>query len=167
MYYKIDNKECEVYKKLHALRLKELKIEADNITAIEEKTGLKFTTFLGNSGQQNWRRVTEYDGFKFTEPDKVDPKIWKKHSEHEGIFIPNRKTKLGREMAEFILNGLNGSRYDSVFKILKIEHGRKFSFPYVSVVGEIIIIFLGDSTDEPKDKNIIEITKREFNELQK
>jgi hypothetical protein len=165
MYYKVENKECKVYKELHQLRTKELQIQEDNEKAIEEKIGLKFKTFLGDNGQQNFRRVRQYTGFKFTTPDKVDLKIWKTDAEYKEIFVPNRKTKLGREMAEFLLNGLKGSRYDKVWEILKLEHLRKFTFPYVEIVGEVILIYLSDS-QEPKDKNVIEITKREFNELQ-
>jgi len=164
MYYKIENKECKVYKELHSLRTKELQMKKDNETAIQEKTGLKFKTYLGDSGQQNFRRVPQYTGFKFTNPEKVDLTIWKTDSEYKDIYVPNKKTKSGREMAEFLLNGLKGSRYDSVYTILKIEHGRRFSFPFVTIVNDLILIWLNDK-DEPKDKNLIEITKREFNEI--
>ena len=164
MYYKIENKECKVYKELHGLRTKELQMKKDNEAAIEEKTGLKFKTFLGHNSQQNFRRVPQYTGFKFIQPEKVDLKVWKTDAEHKDIYVPNRKTKLGREMAEFLLNGLKGSIYNKVFEILKIEHGRRFSFPFVELAGEVVVIFLGDD-QEPKDKNLIEITKREFNEL--
>ncbi|MNE98848.1 hypothetical protein D3C80_1974250 [compost metagenome] len=68
-------------------------------------------------------------------------------------------------MQEFLQNGLKGSRYDKVLKILKLEELRSFTFPFVEIMkDEIIIIFLGDN-HEPKDKNIIEITKREFQDL--
>lgn len=164
MYYKIENKNCDVYNKLYELRTKEIQIKKDNEQAIEEKTGLKFETFLGYNTQQNFRRVPQYEGFKFKNTKNINLKIWKEHPEHKDIFVPNRKTKLGREMSEFILNGLKGSRYDKVFKILNIQYGRKFTFPFVEIVNGIIVIFLGDDL-EPKDKNIIEITKREFNEL--
>lgn len=43
MYYKIENKECEVYKQLHELRKKEIQISKDNETAIEEKN----RTYMG------------------------------------------------------------------------------------------------------------------------
>ena len=36
MYYKIENKECEVYKKLHELRTKELLISEENKQAIKD-----------------------------------------------------------------------------------------------------------------------------------
>lgn len=164
MYYKITNKESDVYKQLHELRTKELQIQDDNEKSIEEKTGLKFKTFLGDSGQQNFRRVRQYQGFKFTTPEKVDLKIWKADNEHKEIFVPNRRSKLGREMAEFLLNGLKGSRYDKVFEILKLEHGHKFNFPYVELFDDTILLYLGNDL-EPSNENIIEITKKEFYEI--
>jgi hypothetical protein len=165
MYYKIENKECEVYKQLHELRTKELKIEKDNISSIEEKTGLKWKNSFGHHGQQNFRRVTSYAGFEFTEPKKVDLKIWKEHKEEKNIYVPNTRTKLGREMEEFLRNGLQGSDYRNVIKILKLDDLRRFKFPYVETTKDgTIILFLGDD-HEPKDENVIEITKREFNDL--
>jgi hypothetical protein len=162
MYYKITNKDCEVYKKLHALRTQEKKIEKENINAINEKTGLKWKCSFGRHGQQNFRRVTSYEGFEFTEPEKVDLKVWRHHKDQQGIFVPNVRTKLGREMQEFLWNGLNGSNYNRVIEILKLADLRRFQFPYVEITkDEIIIIALGDA-HEPKDKNVIEITKREF-----
>lgn len=163
MYYKIENKDCEVYKKLHELRTKEEKIENDNILAIKEKTGLNWENSFGRIGQQNFRRVSSYSGFEFTEPEKVDLKIWKRHKEHNEIFVPNTKTKLGREMQEFLNNGLDGSRFDTVLEILQLEDLRRFTFPFVEIIGETIILYLDDN-HEPKDLNVIEITKREFNE---
>lgn len=165
MYYKIENKECDVYAELHALRTYEKQIEKENIEAITEKVGLEWKMEFGHTGQQNFRRVSSLMGFGFLETEKVDLKIWKRHKEHQDVFIPNTRTKLGREMQEFLQNGLKGSRYDKVLKILKLEELRKFTFPFVEIVKDgIIIIFLGDA-HEPKDKNIIEITKREFQDL--
>jgi hypothetical protein len=165
MYYKIENKECEVYKKLHELRTYEKQIEKENIEAITEKVGLEWEMEFGHTGQQNWGRVSSLMGFGFLEPEKVNFKIWKRHKEHQDIFIPNTRTKMGREMQEFLSSGLKRSRYDKVLKILKLEELRKFTFPFVEIVkNENIIIFLGDA-HEPKDKNIIEITKREFQDL--
>lgn len=163
MYYKIENKECEVYKNLHALRTKELKMSDENLSAINEKIGLKWESFLGHSGQQNFRRTTQYSGFKFVEPEKVCLKTWQNHKEHNDMFVPNLKTKLGREMSEFLLNGLKGSNYNQVFDILNLEHSNRFTFPVVHIVGEIVILYLKD--EEPEDENIIEITKKEFDAL--
>jgi len=165
MYYKITNKESEVYKQLHALRTKELQIEEDNIKAIENKTGLIWENSFGNHGQQTFRRVSSYSGFEFKEVDKIDSKIWKQHKEHKEVYVPNTRTKLGKEMQEFLNNGLQGSRFDKVIEILKLQDLRKFTFPYLEITeDDELIIFLGDD-HEPKDENVIEITKKEFKEI--
>ena len=166
MYYKIENKECEVYKKLHEMRTKEIQIGKDNIKAIEEKTGLKFENSFGYHGQQNFNRTDRYIGFEFTEPEKVDLKIWQIHKEHSKTFVPNRRTKLGREMAEFLANGLQGSLYSKPFEILGLRKTQRFTFPFVEIVGDVLIIFLGND-QEPKDPNVIEITKTEFESIRK
>ena len=164
MYYKIENKECEVYKKLHEMRTEEIRIGEENKQAIREKSGLDFESYFGVQGQQTIRRVTEYIGFKFTEPEKVDLKVWKRHEKHADIFVPNRRTKSGREMSEFLANGLKGSIFYRPLEILGLEHPRKFTFPFVDIVGDIIVIFLDDQC-EPTDENVIEITKREFDAI--
>lgn len=164
MYYKIENKDCEVFKKLHELRTEELRIEKDNEKAIKERTGLDFITFLGQKGQQNFWRITRYTGFKFTEPDKVDMKIWARNKQHPEIFVPNLRTKAGREMKYFLNNDLESSDYTEVFEILQLPEVREFTFPFVEIAGELIIIFLGDN-QESKNKNVIEITKREFQQI--
>ena len=166
MYYKVENKESSVYKKLHALRSRELLIEEENKQAIKDKTGLDFQEFLGHQGQQTFSRVTEYHGFRFLSEKGVQSNIWNKHKEIEGVFVPNNRTKAGREMANFLANGLKKSNFQSVLSILGCEdsiNGR-FTFPYVHIAGDIIILFLSNSC-EPKDDNVIEITKKEFNEI--
>nr|DAI89499.1 MAG TPA: hypothetical protein [Caudoviricetes sp.] len=164
MYYKIENKDSKVYQELYALRTKELKIEKDNIKAIEEKTGMTWDKSFGNHGQQTFRRVSSYQGFQFKETEKIDAKIWKQHKEHKELYVPNTRTKVGREMQEFLNNGLQGSRYDKVIEILELEELRSFTFPFVEIVDDLIIIFLGDG-HEPKDENVIEVTKKEFQSL--
>ena len=164
MYYKIENRKCEVYERLHELRTKEFQIENDNEVEVKRKVELEFDNFLGHLGQQNFRRVTQYLAFKFLEPEKVNLKIWSVSKSHDGFFEPNRRTKIGRDMSEFLLNGLKGSRYNKVFEILELQEYGRFTFPYVEIVKDLIVIFVSDN-QEPKDENLIEITKREFNEL--
>lgn len=166
MYYKIEDKKSKIYQDLLKLRNEELEIEKQNIKSIEEKAGLKWKKYLGRTGQQNFRRVTQYQGFEFINQNELDLKIWKEDNNYPGIFVPNRRTKAGREMQEFLCNGLKGSMYSIVFEILKIDDPRSFTFPYVEICDDIIIIFLGDK-QEPTDKEIIEITKKEFECLQK
>lgn len=163
MYYKIVNQDCEVYQKLKQLRIDEQKIEEENLKAINEKLGeLKYDMFLGNRSQQSFTRVTSYEGFIFTNPEKVDKKIWKEKKGEAAVFIPNLRTKKGREMQEFLLNGLKKSWYSKVFEILNLEElNGRFKFPFVSLENEIILVYLGDN-HLPQDENLIEITTNEF-----
>lgn len=166
MYYKIENQECEVYKKLHEMRSQELKWEEENKQAIAEKVGLNYSQYLGRHGQQTFGRVSEYSGFWFTEPKKVDYKVWKRDPKNPDIFIPNKRSTEGKEMAQFLRNGLKGHYFSIVFKILGIKQPMgRFSFPFVEICGDAIIILLGNEAPELTDQNIVEITKREFYQL--
>lgn len=165
MYYKIENTECEVYKALHELRTEELRIEEENKDLIKEKVGLTYSKFLGGNSQQNWRRVQQYQGFVFDNPDQVDPKVWKESKEHPGCFIPNRKYKVGRDMYDFLLNGMKGSRFDTPLQILDLHTSGRFSFPYMEIIDDVILLFLDDQ-HEPEDSNVIEITRKEFRSFQ-
>ena len=167
MYYKIENKQCEVYQKLHALRTEELHIEKRNTKAIKEKVGLKWDGEFGHSGQQCFTRVSSIIGFKFIQPLSVNLKVWQEHKQHKGYYIPNSRTKAGREMREFLLNGLERSSLKKVIAILNLNDNlRRFTFPFIEIVGELIIIFLGEG-HEPTNDNVIEITKKEFEQIRR
>lgn len=163
MYYKIENKDSKIYKKLHELRLNEIRIEKDNLAKVKERIGHSFSNFLGHHGQQNLHRTTQYIGFVFDNPEELDSKVWKKHKDVDDVYVPNRRSKLGKEIEEFLRNGLEGSMYVTVFEILEVEdiYG-SFMFPFVEIVEDNIYILL-DSKQEPKSEDVIEITKREFN----
>lgn len=164
MYYKIENKNCEVYRKLFAMRTHELKVCEENEKTIEKVTGLTWKSFLGYDGQQNFRRTTQYSAFNFIEKEKIDPKVW--ILKDDGMYHPNKRTKKGREMAEFLMNGLKaGNRYDKPFEILGIEPKRRFVFPFVEIAKDDIIVCYFDDNHEPNNDNVIEITKSEFNSL--
>lgn len=166
MYYKIIDKTSKQYKKLHKLRTKELKMEKDNLKALNERLGFEWDKFIGYPGQQNFNRVPIYMGFKPKSMEEIDFTIWRKDKEHPDFIVPNRKTKAGRDMAEFLSNGLQGSRYSNVFDILGLEHGRKFTLPYVEICVDGIVLYLDENT-EPDEKFAIEITKKEFDQLLK
>jgi hypothetical protein len=167
MYFKIDNTTSPIYQKLFQMRIEELEMSLRNKKAITEITGLEWVEYLGYSGQQNFHRVTQFSGFKFTEPEKVNLKIWKRHKKHNDFFVPNKWTNLGREMEGFLLNGLEGRMYDEVFEAVGLESpAGRFSFPFMDICGSLILLFLGGEP-ELKDENIIEITKTEFNNLLK
>jgi hypothetical protein len=164
MFYKIINKESDVAKKLLQMRLEELQIQKRNEEAIHNKVGLYYKNFLGHNGQQNIRRVRMYDGFEFTEPEKVCLKTWKIHPFNKTVFIPNKRTKLGRDMSYFLNNELESSWFQRPLEILNIEETYRFQFPYVEAIDGVIILYLDDN-HIPSDENVIEITKKEFEEI--
>lgn len=164
MYYKITNTESKVYQELHALRTKEQKIEKGNRESINDKLGFEFKNFLGNKGQQNFDRTTQYAGFCFPSSQEVDPKVWIVDKKYPAIHVPNKKTKAGREMHQFLFNGLQKSHYADVFEILGLETIGKFTFPYVEICKDAILVFLGDN-QEPSLEDVVEITKKEFEQI--
>ena len=126
-----------------------------------EKTGLNWENLLGHRGQQNFGRVTTYSGFVFTEPEKVDLKTWKRHSEHNDVFIPNNRTKTGKEMSKLLNNGLKSHWFSVVYDCLGLEHPNgRFTFPYVEICGDVIVLYIDEKT-ELTDENIIEITTKD------
>lgn len=165
MYYKIENQHSSIFKALFEIRMEEIRMEADNRKAITAKTGLAWKAYLGHAGQQNFNRVCQFDGFVFNEPEKVDLKIWRRHKKHTDVFVPNKHTAKGKEMANFLLNDLEGSCFINVYKELNLRFPTgKFCFPYVEVRKKVIILKLDDkaNVDHP---DLIEITMKEFNEL--
>lgn len=169
MYYKITNKDSDVYKQLYDLRTKEQEIEKKNRETVKEMIGQGFTHFIGQAGQQNFHRVTQYSGFEFKHPEKLPQKVWVLDKQYgdRGGYVPNRRTKAGREMLEK-LRTLPHSSIIEVFRILKCEMSGKFIFPYVEIGKEdVIVLFMSDRFDDvlSQNKDIIEITEREFIEI--
>lgn len=164
MYYKIVNQESEIYKKMLDLRQYEIQADIDNVNEIKSRTGLDFNSFLGQHGQQNFNRTTSYMGFKFLNPDMVDRKVWKLHKKHPNIFVPNKRTKVGRDMDNFLSHELKCSSLFSLLEILKLQTIPKFQFPYLEIVDNILIMSLDDRFNFKND-DVIEITSKEFNEL--
>ena len=168
MFYKITDKESGLYKKLHELRSNELKIDKENNSAVKKLVGDDWDRFSGWKGQQNFHRVTMYSGFAFKHPENLPPKTWKKHKEYEDIYVPDRRTKNGRAIAE-ALNDLPHSSVIYVFEILEMEMPGRFVFPYIEICDdETIVLFVDDKFEiEKKFKELVEITKKEANELLK
>lgn len=167
MYYKITNTKSKVYKELFALRIEEKSIEKKNHEAVKNVVGCDWDEFLGKEGQQNFWRVAQYTGFVFKHPDRLPAKTWKQHKEYPNVYVPNTRTINGRQIKKF-LNELPHSSIQKVFSILKCQLDGRFVFPYVEIgCGDVIVLYMSDRYDETlsKNKNIIEITKKEFNEI--
>ena len=160
MYYKIENKDCKVYKELRAMREKELLIEEENKKAIAAKIPYEYESFYGYHGQQSMSRISEYIGFYFNEPDKIDKSVWIPSKDDPDIYIPNNRTKAGKEMKSFLHSLKKGSFWD-VWEVLNLPEIGRFTLPYVEIINDILCIYV-DNKQEPKDENVIEITQKEF-----
>lgn len=171
MYYKITNKDSNVYKQLYNLRKKEQEIEESNEKLVKELVGQDFTYFIGVTGQQHFERVTHYSGFMFKHPEKLPPKVWVLDKQYgdKGVYVPNCRTKAGREMQEK-LRTLPHSSIIDVFRILKCELSGRFVFPYIEIGrDDVIVLYMSARYHDVllKNRDIIEITMCEFNELLK
>lgn len=162
MYYKMINTDSPKYKELRAFRENEIKIEAENKKNIQDIVKLDFDKFKGRQGQSSFERVTRWSGFLFKEPEKVDCNVWRKDPENTGGYLPNKRTKQGREMAQK-LESMPRSSFFSFIELLGIEMIGRFSFPYLFICGDTLLFYIDDAF-EPKDGDFIEITKKEFEE---
>ncbi|MCR5588024.1 MAG: hypothetical protein K6F72_00225 [Bacteroidales bacterium] len=168
MYYKIINKNSDLYKKLHELRTKELELEKNNNNLVKEIVGDDWNEFVGHVGQQNFMRCTRYKAFRFRHPENLPPKTWVLDKEFgkDGAYIPNNRTKAGREIREK-LDNMPHSSIIRVFEILECEMSGRFAYPFVEICnGGEIVIYMSDRYDlESKFNEVIEITKREADKL--
>lgn len=165
MYYKIVNKECEVYQKLYAQRKKELEAQENNNKLLAEHIPYEWEKFNGYRNQ-SYGRIPMYLGFYFKNPDEVDLKTWKESKDQKGLFYPNKRYKAGRDMNDFLVKSLKRFSFHHIWEILGIKDTEgEHSVPYMEIEGEVILLYL-DEKQEPEDKeNVIEITKKEFLEI--
>lgn len=166
MYYKVINKESEVYKKLREQRAKELAADERNKAKIEELLGFKWKTFLGLRGYQNLFRVDIYKAF-IPEDGAVISNAVRESKDKDGFYYPNRRTKAGKALDEFLRYKQETFRYDEVLEILGCEklYGN-FIVPFMEVINDVVLIYL-DNRHIPKPDDVIEITSKEFKELLK
>lgn len=167
MYYKIENKECEAYKELYALRTEEYEIERKNKEAINNVCGCDWDSFLGQEGQQNYWRVTQYTGFAFKHPDRLPEKTWKRHKEYPDIYVPDNRTKNGKLMRKF-LDELPHSSITKIFSIFGCQLGGRFAFPFVEIgKDDVIVFYMSDRYHDTlkQNKDYIEITSVEFEKI--
>mgnify|MGYP006906772688 CR=1 FL=1 len=162
MYYKIVNQDSKVYQDMKSLLLKEEEIEANNRKMLDEKIPYKWEVFYGSRGQQDFLRTSRYSGFRFLNPEEVDTKVWR---EKDGMWFPNRRTKAGREMLDFLNNGMEKSWYNDPLKILGCGYDLpRFKFPFIEQCDDVLVVFLDDG-HIPVSEDVIEITSKEFNEI--
>ena len=161
MFYKIIDGKSKTYQKLVELNDNEKEIENLNKKLIEEITdGLEWDSFKGYDRQINLGRVLRVEAFHFTEPDKVDANKWKPLKENSEYYVPNKRTKVGKELAAKLNQQKQSSVY-KVFDILNLDIPNQFRFPQFFVLDDIIVLYL-DERFEIHNPDVVEITKTEF-----
>lgn len=116
-YYKVDNKNCELFKKTSDfLSMEEELIEIQK-KSVEEKVP-KFSHYQGRRG---FTRIIRYVGFVFDDQENIDKKVWKtKEVDGKMLSTPNLRTKAGKEMEEFLKSFKRTTCWD-VDRLLGIE----------------------------------------------
>jgi len=142
----------------------EKEMDASNRQTIENRIKLKFRFYAGGPAHGGVCRVRQYEAFKFDDGQEIDPQLWRECKHNKGYHEPNLKTKIGRELKEFLLNGLQKSDFRKPLNLLGISNcfdAWHIMLPKVHLAGDIIILSL-DEVHVPADSNVIEITKKEY-----
>lgn len=160
MYYKITNKESNIYKVLHEQRTKELAAKEQNSKILKELITYKWEQYLGWR-DNSYGRIPVYFGFKFENLEEINRNVWKQDKNNPEYYVPNKRTKEGKEMAAKLQSFKRFSFY-YIWEMLGISNdtGKK-SVPFLEISGDVILISL-DNSQDPIDPNVVEITKREF-----
>ena len=156
--YRLEHKECELYTALKA-RI-ELEEEGDkfNRKLIKENVPYEYQTVSAYK-EHFAASVITYRGFYFSNPDEVNRKIWRVE---DGCFVPNKRTKDGKEMAK-ILSQQKSFNFLTLMTMLGInnQYG-SFKIPQLFYHHDIILIATDDN-HRLTDSNLIEITRGELN----
>lgn len=163
MYYKLENKESKIYKKLFDFRKNELRIEASNETKIKERYPNWNGEYVGYRGQQQTSRVNTYVGLGFYDSNSINPKEFKKNEEYNGIYMPNKKTQKGKDAAKF-LTDLETSSFFKLRNMLGMELMGQYCFPFIEIGIDDVIACYFDDKYTPSEE-FIEITSKEFDLL--
>lgn len=169
MYYKITDKQSEVYNQFKELLDWEREIKQENERNLIKKAGSDFRAYMGTPAPHHDSRVTRFSGFEFTEPDKLNPKAWKPDKDNPDIMVPNRRTKAGKEMDRF-LSGMSGelkqSHFGKIYDILGLSRPTgRFKLPQVGLGKEDEILIAIDAEVEHED--VIETTLTGIKQLKK
>ena len=159
IFYKITNTECDIYYKLKAQREEELKVAKENKEFLERNIPYKYERYCGYTNQ-GARRIPIAVGFYFVNPEEVDTRGWREDVKRRGLYFPNKRTKAGRDMQALVdhQRGFSGFK---LLDMLEIDYYGEFSCPQMWVEKGVVLVALDDN-HHPKDENLIEITRGEF-----
>ena len=165
MFYKITDKQSSTYQQLRSIRENEIRIERENAAKVETLLGFPITRFVGRISQNSLERVTIYSGFEFPEGIIPDPKAWKPSKEHRGIYVPNRRTKEGRNIYRQLCSLERSVTFWDIWEIVEaVSPYGSFQFPKVYLCGDTLLVYL-DEQQTPKNTALVEITKTEFDRI--
>lgn len=119
-FYKIEQKEDGLFKKANEFLDMEEELRNTQKNAIESKIP-EFSKYQGESG---FHRIVRYNGFVFDDQENIDPKVWNtKEVDGKMLSTPNRRTKVGRAMDEFLRSFKRTTCWD-VDRLLGIDKTR-------------------------------------------
>lgn len=160
IYYKITDKESDLYKKLYEQRTMELEVHKQNQVILAKLIPYKWDIYSGHR-DNSFSRIPRYFGFKFENPEEVDMKVWKRDSNHPEIFIPNKRTKAGKEMQKAISN-LKCFSFMKIMDILDIkDYCRHFAIPTLEIADDTVLVSV-DDRHKLTQQDAIMITMDEF-----
>ena len=164
LYYKVENKDCDLYKRANEFLAIEAKLRETQRKTIESLLP-KFSKYKGVKG---FNRIVRYTGFVFDEKECIDPKVWKTKEENgEMLSTPNLRTKVGKAMNEFLRSFQRTTVWD-VDRLLAIGEKRVYGSFYPAdlfVFNQCVYILIDSQFRDVFEKNntdVIEITNGEI-----
>lgn len=160
MYYKITDKDSNLYKEIRALREEERRMDEENLAAINKRIPYKWIDARGRC-QIGPFRTNICRIFIFEDSENVDPEIWEKHPDYPGYFRPNEQTQPGKEMYRFLNEELPTIPISRLYNILGMPWSDKWQFPFLELVVDTLLLFVDDRI-VLREPCFIEITSVEF-----
>jgi len=165
MFFKIENKESQLYKDVMDFINKRRTIKISNMNKaerlIEELTGLNCTQFDLLVSSNGFRLIPWPSGIQLKNNTPIPEGFIM--SKQRGFVCPNGRSKIGKQLNK-LFDSLPNLNYSLILEVLKIKnkHLRSFTIPYLEEFNAVIIARV-DSQLKPKaTDDFIEITETEF-----
>ena len=164
LYYKVENKDCDLFKRANEFLAMEEKLREIQRRTIESELP-KFSKYKGVRG---FYRIVQYTGFIFDDKESIDPKVWRTKEEN-GVMLstPNLRTKAGKAMGEFLRSFKRTDVFD-LHRLLGIGEkyicGSFYNANLFEFNNRIYIIIDSQFRDvfEKNNMDVIEITNGEI-----
>lgn len=164
-YYKVENTNSILFKRTNEF----LDMEEQLRKKQEETVEAHVPNFSLYRGERGFNRIVKYIGFVFVDQDNIDHKVWNtKEVEGKMLSTPNRRTKVGRAMEDF-LNSFKRTSCLDVDSLLGIDMKSptgSFYLPNIFRYNGCVYIIIDTQfreVFEEKNSDVIEITLGEIN----